>query len=192
MIFMTKPRIIIVEGSQGVFKTSVTRKLRDKSVYTVLLALTGVENKNEDGTKYVYAEHRSALSMIDNCKGSGLNFILDRSFMSNMVYQNLKYNNHDFESYYNSLFSHLNHIGEDYNVNFVLLTANGETFAERLNRNKPKFTDVNYNVTNSLSQQYQYEELVKDACKKYSNITFTIMPTDNRTSDDIVKEIKSL
>lgn len=184
-----KKKVIIIEGAQGSYKTTVTRKLKSKMLYTILMALTGVEDSSRNGSESAYKEHVSVLNMIDNCKGAGFNFILDRSHISEQVYNIIGYNDHDFKSRYDGLNSHLSHLADDYEIYLYVLTATEISFMTRLNRDKPQFADVKYSVSNSLKQQKVYLELLSDIQSTYSNIHCKSLETDGISSDAVVQFI---
>lgn len=186
---MSKGKLIIVEGAQGSYKTTVTRKLKSKMLYTVLLALTGVEDTSRSGSESAYFEHLSVLNMVDNCKGAGFNFVLDRSHLTEQVYNDVGYNDHNFRSHFDGLNSYLNHLADDYDVHVYVLTASEASFLTRLQRDKPNFANVTYSASNSLLQQDAYVKLLDEMKSTYSSIHCKTIPTDGISSDAVVEYI---
>lgn len=181
-------KVIIVEGAQGVGKTSVTRLLREKMTYTVLISLTGTPDKTPSGEKKVYIEHYSVLQMIDQCKHSDLNFVLDRSFITEKVYCKLNYTEYDFSSS-NALMEYLNHLGEDYDVYYVTLVANANTLEQRLHRDKPQHANVIFNHMTSLNQQNEYLNIAKHIMDEYPSIKVRCIDSVSKTPEQIAQEI---
>jgi len=183
-------KVIILEGAQGVGKTTITRILREQMPYSVLLSLSGTSDKTKDGELKIFKEHFSSLNMIDACKGCNLNFILDRSFLTERVYCSLGFKDFDFQANCDNLLNYLHHIANDYEVYVVLLTATKDEFARRLNRDKPEFLDIGFNALNSLNQQNEYKRILKEIKRRYNDINCIEVNTVDKDPYDIAYDIK--
>lgn len=147
-------KITIIEGSQGTGKTTLTNYLRDNIPYSNLLRLTGIEDKNSPNK--IFKIHEGVLDLIEKTKECDINYILDRSFLSEWVYAQLGHKNYDFNKQFDILLEKLNNIGKDIEIDIILLIANKETFERRLKRDKPNYSDVEFSVSESMKQQKKY------------------------------------
>lgn len=184
-----KKKIFIVEGCQGAGKTTLTRILREKLTYTVLISLTGTSDKTLEGERKSYIEHYMALQMMDNCKDCDINFVLDRSFLSERAYCMCGYKDFTFDGYYKMLSNYLHHIADDYDVYLILLIASEEELPERLKRDKPQFLDVQFKVENSMRQQEIYRDLIKGIKRKHPNINCIEINTVGQDPYDIAYDL---
>lgn len=183
-----KPKLIIVEAPQGGGKTTITNILRDKMTYTNLLRLSGIEDVSSAGCDKVYNLRLGELEYIRKSAWSGINFILDRCHMTEKVYCNLKYKSYDFVSEAETLNKKLGALTEFYDVYFVLLIANKETYGKRLKRDKPQYASVNFDVENSLRQQ---DEFIKEYGKlgESTDIFMQIINTSYSTPEELASRI---
>ena len=79
-----KDTIIIVEGPQGVGKTTFTNYLREKIASTDLYRLTGIKDKTEAGYLKIKRKYMKLLEYVENCED--VNMVFDRIFFSEEVY----------------------------------------------------------------------------------------------------------
>lgn len=174
---MKKSKIIFVHGGQGCGKTTTTNLLREEMTHTTLLRLAGVPSQQEDPAHASLRYHYSMLEGMNLSAGSGMNFVVDRSFLCEKVYANLGFKTYDFEEQNIIISSCLDILSKHFDVTFVLLTATEETLNQRLNgREKVQFEDVKFNALNSINQQKEYEKEFKNLPK---NVKKLIIPTDN-------------
>ena len=181
-----KPKIIFIEGSQGVGKSSVTKELREKLKYTTMLDLNAIGDKSLDGRDKMYKYHKGILNMFEDNKYNGMNFLCSRSYFSEAVYCELGYKSYDFEVQTNSLTSELTYLTNYYDVYFIVLTATEEELEERLNRNK--FAYNKFSVENSLNQQNVYKRYLRYLSNK-SERSVRCFEVPNRNIDDTVEVI---
>ena len=73
-----KPKLIIVEGANGVGKSTVSDYLREQMTSTNLLSLSGVADKTITGSTKSEIYHHQVLDMIRNTSKCSLNYILCR------------------------------------------------------------------------------------------------------------------
>lgn len=154
------PRVVIVEGPQGAGKTTITNWLREQMFSTILMRLTGVRDKSQVGELKAYKYHYSllnAISMTDQCD---VDYILDRSFLTEYVYCQLGYKPYTFENKYRTLCEFLDkQIANNYDVIFInLYVGNMMRLADRLHRDKPAYQT--FDLQNSIDQQEKYREII--------------------------------
>ena len=177
-----KSKLIIVEGSQGVGKTSVTRMLREKMAGSNLFSLSGVNDNSEKGFAKCYNMHYGIISLIRENFNNSINFILDRSFISEKVYCDLGYKPYTFEHDCDTLAHFYKRLYNLYDVKYILLTANTDTFKDRLVRNKHDYQEF------SAESSYLQQETYKKNLQKYK-IKYTEISTVNKTVEEIVEVI---
>ena len=156
----TKPKLIIVEGCQGSGKSSVTNYLRENMLNTNLIRLSGLKDKSEKASLVSYLYHSSVLTMISDTHNAKMNWVLDRSYISDYVYANLGFKEYDFKLEFKSLSVMLGVLSKKYDVHVFLLTASEEVFKERLNRDKAEYEK--FSVESSLTQQESYLKSLKE------------------------------
>jgi len=140
---MNKPYFIVVEGAQGVGKSSLTNGLRESIPYTTLLRLSGTK---ESSAEHAFINHKSILNMVKDNAGLGMNFVCDRSYFSEEVYCKLGYKKHSFDKECADLTASLATLVDHYNIIFLLLTAGGFDLGERLRREKVQCREVIFDV----------------------------------------------
>ena len=189
---MSKNKLIIVEGSQGVGKGTITNILREQMPYTNLLRLSGTSDKTVEGKNKVYNIRIAELDMIRNSRFCDINFILDRSYLSEVVYCKLGYKDYSFENERKNLNSFLGELTNFYDVYVLVLTAYPHDFSFRLRRDKPEFLNLQFNTQNSIAQQEAYLEEVYNLKRTYPTINCHEVPTSGRDPYDIAYDILSV
>ena len=149
-----KPKLIIVDGAQGVGKSSVSRALREKMTSTLLFSLSGVADKTKSGAWKSYEYHSSILNTIFDISRCDLNVILERSHLSERVFCKLGFKPYTFEEQTKALNARIKFLTVNYDVHVVILTCNKSEYAERLKREKGEYFE--FNVQSSLDQQESY------------------------------------
>lgn len=181
---MKKNKIIFVHGGQGCGKSTITNLLREEMTYTTLLRLAGVPSLQKDAQLSSLRYHYSMLEGMNLSAGSGMNFVVDRSFLCEKVYANLGFKNYDFKEQHEIISNCVELLAERFDVTFVLLTANEETLNQRLNeREKVQFEGVKFDASNSINQQKEYEKEFKNLPE---NVKKLIIPTDNFSPKELV------
>lgn len=181
-----KPKIIFIEGSQGVGKSSVTKELREKLKYTTMLDLNAIGDKSFEARNKMYNYHKNILNMFEDNKYNDMNFLCSRSYFSEAVYCELGYKSYDFEVQTNSLTSELTYLTKYYDIYFIVLTATEEELEERLNRDK--FAYNKFSVENSLNQQNVYKRYLRYLSNK-SERSVRCFEVPNRNINDTVDVI---
>lgn len=181
-----KPKIIFIEGMQGVGKSSITKQLREKLGNTTLLDLSGVKDKTIEGRDKTYRYHKKILQMLEDTNECQMNYVISRSYQSEVVYCNLGYKPYTFDAQANSLISEIQYLTNFYDIYFIVLTATEEELKERLKRDK--FCYNEFSLKNSLDQQEEYKRQLRYLSKQ-SKCSIRCFEIPNRNIDDTVEVI---
>lgn len=182
------PFLFLVEGAQGVGKTSLTNKLREEVVHTQLFRLSGcgVDNSHKS-----FDNHSKVLNFLMDTSKNGLNAVLDRSYLSEIVYSRL-YRDDLVTERREPLDLQLEALATQYNLISILLVADRVAFANRLQRDKPDYdSGVQFTVDTSIEQQRLYMQeftrLSKGTLGKRSEIY--LIETSERSTEAICETI---
>ena len=169
---MKKPKLIIIEGSQGVGKGTITNMLREKIPYSTLMRLSGIkDNSFPNGYEKIFKIRKQELEFIKKCSDCETTFILDRSYLTEKIYCNLGYKNYNFKADTDILNNCLNSLTDIYDVYIILLTLNDYSlFEKRLKRNKAEYEHSKFSVKNSIKQQFEYIYEIEKIRNRYPNI----------------------
>ena len=181
-----KPVLVIVEGAQGTGKSSATSYLREHMLNTNLMRLSGMKDKSESASVKSYIYHTNVLDMIKRNSISEMNWVLDRSFISDYVYANIGYKEYKFDAEYQLLCERLSLLAELYDVYVITLLATSSTLESRLCRTKAEYET--FSVDSSLKQQIAYLSAIDELPK---NIKACLIHTDSLTPDEVGKSIIS-
>lgn len=182
-----KSQLIIVEGPQGSGKSSISRLLREKMLSTNLISLSGISDKTESGSTKSFHYHAAVLDMLFDCGKSGLNFVFDRSYLSEKVYCNLGYKPYTFQHQTDLLADKLNLLNAYYDIYFIILTTNEETYHERLKRDKAEY--MKFSSENSIKQQNEYIDELANLTANYPSINGMVLTTTGKTPEQMVEYI---
>lgn len=169
-----KDTIIIVEGPQGVGKTTFTNYLREKMASTDLYRLTGIKDKTETGYPKIKKKYTKLLEYIENCED--VNMIFDRTFFSEEVYSRLGFKNYSFHEIYEELLKKLDTL--NFEIYFVVLYLKDTSeFEKRIKRDKHEYQK--FDVQSSIKQQEEYLKLADEIKKTTKNIKVIKFNTDD-------------
>lgn len=174
-----KDKIIIVEGPQGVGKTTFTNLLREKMKATDLYRLSGIKDKTESGHAKIKLKYEKLLEYMENCED--INMIFDRTFFTNEVYSRLGYQNYDFSVTYNELLKKLDTLKniEKYDIYLVILYLKDETqYEQRIKRDKHEYQK--FDVQSSIMQQREYLKLADEVETQTQNIKVIRFENDTK------------
>ena len=87
---MANSKLIIVEGPQGVGKTTVTDHIRHTLPYTNLYRLCGTSDSSQEGKSKAAAMYKSLLKYIKDLENKSINLVFDRTFFTEQCYCLLK------------------------------------------------------------------------------------------------------
>lgn len=188
----TKPFLLIIEGAQGAGKGTISTAIRNKVTCTNLISLAGLPISSSK--ELVYRTRLAELDMLKDIGTSGLNIVMDRSFLSDRVFQLLgkkPYTAHEFDEYFYELLKKLRALSDYYDIHIVLLTASREAYYERHKKrmDKPVYENLDFSAGNSVLQQYTYSQLFKEL-KRFKELKFHTVSTKALKSDTVNKVLK--
>lgn len=169
-----KDTIIIVEGPQGVGKTTFTNYLREKIAASDLYRLTGIKDKTETGYPKIKRKYLKLLEYVENCED--VNMIFDRTFFSEEVYSRLGFKSYSFHELYEELLNKLDNLNFD--IYFVVLYLKDTSeYEKRIQRDKGVYQK--FSVESSIRQQEEYLKLADEVEKQTKKIKVIRFNTDN-------------
>ena len=161
--------IIIVEGPQGVGKTTFTNYLRENMAATDLYRLSGIKDRNETGLAKIRTKYEKLIEYMENCED--INMIFDRTFFTNEVYSRLGYQKYSFNETYQSLLSKLDNMknADKYDIYLVMAYLQDESLYEtRIKRDKHQYQK--FEEESSILQQREYLKMADEVEKQTKNI----------------------
>lgn len=168
-----KDKIIIVEGPQGVGKTTFTNYLREKITASDLYRLTGIKDKTETGLPKIKRKYLKLLEYIENCED--VNMIFDRTFFSEEVYSRLGFKAYSFHELYEELLNKLDSLNFD--IYFIVLYLKDTSeYEKRIQRDKGEYQK--FSAQSSIRQQEEYLKLADEVEKETKNIKVIKFDTD--------------
>lgn len=186
---MCRGNIIIIEGPQGVGKSTMANFVRDNLATSNLYRLSGIKDKTKNGYNKNKIMYLGLINYMESLEETELNLIFDRTFFSEQVYSKLGYKDYCFDDVYDRLVKKLSEL--DYNIYFVVLylkdTSLYEKRIRRQHHNYQKFS-----VESSINQQKVYLELIDNI--KYKNIHKLKIATDdyNKAYKKLIESIPIL
>lgn len=187
-------KIIILEGPQGVGKTTITDYIRNRLSYTNLYRLCGTSDTTITGKKKAEEMYKNLLEYIKKMENKNINLLFDRLFFTEEVYCRLKKKDYQFTDVYIDLVERLFNM-KDFDFYYItLFLDNEEIYKERLNRqNKAKYKNSDFNIENSKRQQLEYLRLFQELKDKWQkeNIHFYNINT-NQNKEDIFKIVDKI
>ncbi len=159
---MKNRNIIIIEGSQGVGKSTLANFLRDNLSSTNLYRLSGINDKTKTGKETNEIMYLELIDYINKLEKTELNLVFDRFFFSEQVYSKLGYKEYLFDDVYEKLLKKFYEL--NYNIYFVVLYLNDEKLYEkRLKRVHHNYKE--FSLKSSVDQQKTYLELADNINK---------------------------
>ena len=185
-------KLIIVEGPQGVGKTTITDHLRNVIPHTNLLRLSGPSDKSKDGLNQSIKYYNSILKFMKSMEYTGMNLLFDRTFFTEEVYCRLNMKDYSFTKYYKRYLSRLSKLNFDiYYINLYL--SNLDNFKQRLNREgKAKVSYAEFNTESSIKQQEMYSYIFQEVSSYWDTIRAYNISTDEREIIDNLKYIENI
>lgn len=171
-----RDKIIIVEGPQGVGKTTFTNYLREKMPATDLYRLTGIKDKTETGHQKIKIKYDKLIDYMEVCED--VNLLFDRTFFTNEVYSRLGFLQYSFADTFEELLQKLDRL--DFDIYFIVLyLENTKIYEQRIKRNKHNYQE--FKVESSIKQQNEYLKLADEVAEKTKNIKVIKFANDNKT-----------
>ena len=166
--------IIIIEGPQGVGKSTMANFLRDNLASSNLYRLTGIKDKTKTGYNKNKRMYLNLLNYMEELEDTELNLIFDRTFFTEQVYCLLGFKEYKFDDVYERLVQKLNAL--DFNIYYVVLYLNDTSIYEkRLKRQHHQYQA--FSIESSVNQQNTYLKLADNL--KEANINVLKIATDN-------------
>ena len=167
---MANSKIVIVEGPQGVGKTTITDFLRHSMKYTNLYRLSGTSDSSKEGLKKSKIMYENLLNYMKTLENLNINLLFDRTFFTEENYCRLGFKEYSFTEVYNELVQKLSEL--DFDIYYITLYLEDETlFEERLKRDgKVEPAYAKFSGDNSIEQQREYLKMADEVAKKYPNI----------------------
>ena len=186
---MANSKIIVVEGSQGAGKTTITDYIRYSLSYTNLYRLSGTSDSSETGLAKSKSMYESLLNYVKTLENLSINLVFDRTFFTEENYCRLGKKAYSFTEVYNELLEKFSKL--DFDIYYITLyLENEELYKERLERSgKAVFEASKFGVENSINQQRVYLEIAEEIKQKYPNIKVINIKSD-KPLDKVKQEIR--
>lgn len=188
---MSNSKIIIVEGSQGVGKTTITDFLRESIKHTNLYRLSGTSDSTPAGLKKAKNMYENLLSYMKTLENQNINLLFDRTFFSEENYCRLGFKEYSFTEVYKELVKKLDEL--DFEIYYITLYLKDESlFLKRLQREgKAVVSYAKFDVQSSIDQQNVYLQMADEIEQNYNNIKVCRIETgkDFKLTKEELKEI---
>ena len=188
---MANSKIIIVEGPQGVGKTTLTDFIRHSIPYTNLYRLSGTADTSISGKEKSKVMYEDLLDYMKKLENKSINLLFDRTFFTEEVYCRLGFKEYTFTDIYENLLEKLANL--DFDIYYIVLYLSDEKeFEKRLNREgKAKVKYTSFNKESSIKQQNEYLKLAEEIKEKYKNIN--VITIDNtKDLESVESKLKEL
>lgn len=188
---MANSKIIIVEGPQGVGKTTITDFIRHSIPYTNLYRLSGTADTSISGKEKSKVMYEDLLDYMKKLENKSINLLFDRTFFTEEVYCRLGFKEYTFTDIYENLLEKLANL--DFDIYYIVLYLSDEKeFEKRLNREgKAKVKYTSFNKESSINQQNEYLKLAEEIKEKYKNIN--VITIDNtKDLESVESKLKEL
>ena len=190
---MANSKLIVVEGAQGVGKTTYTDYIRHTLSYTNLYRLCGTSDSTETGYQKAKDMYETLLDYMEKLQNKSINLVFDRTFFTEENYCRLGKKAYSFTDEYERLLERFSKL--DFETYYITLYLKDESvFEERLNKSdrggKAVFQGSNFAVENSINQQKEYLKMAEEIKAKYPNINVINIQTD-KLQEDVYKEIRN-
>ena len=190
---MANSKLIVIEGPQGVGKTTTTDYLRNSLSYTNLYRMCGTADSTVTGKKKAEEMYINLLEYIKKMENKSINLVFDRTFFTEENYCRLGKKEYQFTDVYNKLLEEFSKL--DFEIYYITLYLDDvNLYKERLNRGeKASFHNSEFCLENSVNQQKIYLEMADEIKKKYPNINVINIANDKdieKTKSELRKIIK--
>lgn len=181
--------IIIVEGPQGVGKSTMANFLRDNLPTTNLYRLSGIKDRSETGREKNKIMYLGLINYMESLEETELNLVFDRTFFSEQVYCSLGYKDYKFDDVYKRLISKLNAL--DYNIYFaVLYLKDVNIYEQRLKRVHHNYQS--FSLQSSVDQQNEYLKLADNMKQNNIKVLKIAMDDYKKGYEKLIKNIQVL
>ena len=181
---LKKRNIIIIEGPQGVGKSTLANFLRDNLPSTNLYRLSGINDKTKTGKEKNEIMYLELIDYMKKLEKTELNMVFDRFFFSEQVYSKLGYKEYLFDDVYEKLLNKFYEL--NYNIYFVVLyLKNEKLYEKRLKRVHHNYKE--FSLKSSVDQQKTYLELADNIDKSKVKVIKVAMDDYKDGYDKIIK-----
>ena len=181
-------RLIIVEGPQGVGKSTLANYLRDNIAGSNLYRLSGQKDRTITGLKYSKIMYTALIKYLQKMQSVPMDMIFDRTFTTEEVYARLGYKDYSFTKEYNYYLSELSRLKYEMYY-FPLYLENVDLYRKRLDRGEHHLYQE-FSLQNSINQQNMYLMLAEDMMKKYNSIHVIPLAMDNFDYTEVKRLLK--
>ena len=185
---MANSKIVIVEGPQGVGKTTITDFLRHSMKYTNLYRLSGTSDSSKEGLKKSKIMYENLLSYMKTLENLSINLLFDRTFFTEEIYCRLGFKDYSFTDVYEKLLEELSKM--DFEIYYITLYLKDESqFEQRLAREGKAVPEyAKFKAESSINQQREYLKMANEVKEKYPNIN-VVNIENSRDFEDVKKEL---
>lgn len=177
-----RDKIIIVEGPQGVGKTTFTNYLREKIPSADLYRLTGIKDKTMTGLPKIKKKYLSLMEYLKKCED--VNILFDRTFFTEEIYSRLGFKPYSFNETFEELLSEFDKLNYDIYL-IVLYLENTAEYEQRIKRDKYEYQK--FEVESSIKQQIEYLKLADEVQEKTQNIR--VIKFKNDSQEDFKRQL---
>lgn len=192
---MANSKLIIVEGPQGVGKTTITDFIRNSIPYTNLYRLSGTRDATAYGKVKAKKMYEDLINYIKDLQNMSINLLFDRTFFTEEIYCRLGFKQYSFTDQYEKFLNELANM--DFDIYYITLFLSDEDeYERRLTRKgnanqKAKVSYAKFDKTSSVNQQKEYLNMADEIRKAYPNIH--VLNIDNcREQENVQADIKSI
>ena len=114
---MANSKIIVVEGSQGAGKTTITDYIRNTLSYTNLYRLCGTSDSTITGKKKAREMYEDLLEYMKKMENKSINLLFDRTFFTEENYCRLGKKEYSFTEVYNNLLERFSKL--DFDIYYI-------------------------------------------------------------------------
>ena len=159
---MANSKVIIVEGPQGVGKTTITDFIRNSIPYTNLYRLCGTHDVTKSGRAKSIKMYRALMNYIEEMQNTNVNLLFDRTFFTEEIYCRLGKKDYTFTDIYEKLLSRLANL--DFDIYYITLYLENENeYCKRLDRpEKAKMAKADFEASSSIIQQREYLKMADE------------------------------
>ena len=188
---MANSKIIIVEGPQGVGKTTITDFIRNSISYTNLYRLCGTHDVTKTGREKSIKMYDALMDYIEKMQNTNVNLLFDRTFFTEEIYCRLGKKDYTFSDVYERLLDRLSKL--DFEIYYITLYLENENeYDQRLDRpQKAKMEKADFEKESSINQQKEYLKMADEIKQKYKNIN-VVNINNSRPIEEVEKQIKDL
>lgn len=186
---MKRNTLIIVEGPQGVGKTTFTNYLRENIASCDLHRLTGIKDKTKSGLEKVISRYKREIEYIKQGTSCELPIMIyDRNFFTDEIYARLGFKEYSFTTQYEYFLNQLDKVNLDIYL-IILYLKDANLYKERLQGRK-KFEYQEFNLQSSIKQQEEYLKLADEITKKTNNIK--VIKFENDTENGFEERVNNI